>query len=89
MKILAVGSPKGGVGKTCCAVNLADLYQRAGARVMLIDADDTGNAAYWLEKSAGAIDGDFDQVDHLRTLQQLALIPGQWKQSAAGSPGPH
>ena len=43
---------------------------------MLIDAVDNGSAAYWLAKSAGAIDVDFDQVDRLRTLQQLALIRG-------------
>ena len=76
MKILAIGSPKGGVGKTTVAVNLADLYARAGLRVLFIDADDNGSAAYWINHSDGAISVDWDQVDRPRTLRQLAAIEG-------------
>ncbi len=38
-RVIAVTSGKGGVGKTCLAVNLAVALQLSGQRVMLIDAD--------------------------------------------------
>jgi len=47
VKILAVGSPKGGVGKTTTAVTLAAIGAQAGLRVLLVDGDTNGSAMDW------------------------------------------
>ncbi len=59
MKILAVYSIKGGVGKTATAVNLADLTAQAGGRTLLWDLDPQGAATFYLRvkpKVKGGID---------------------------------
>ena len=43
--IVVVGSPKGGVGKSALAWEVAQGYARAGARVVLIDGDETATVA--------------------------------------------
>ena len=48
MKILALFSIKGGVGKTAAAVNLAHLAARGGARTLLWDLDPQGAASFHL-----------------------------------------
>ena len=47
MKILALYSIKGGVGKTAAAVNLAYIAARENARTILLDLDPQGSAAYY------------------------------------------
>ena len=76
MKILAVGSPKGGVGKTTITVNLAHLFASAGAKTLVIDADENLSAADWIERAGGAIPVDHDTVNRPRHLRQLAEISG-------------
>ena len=79
MKILAVGSPKGGVGKTTCTFNLACTFAQAGLKVIAIDADDNQSLADWLEraeKTNSVTQVDYDTVSRPSTLRQLALIPG-------------
>ncbi len=48
MKILALYSIKGGVGKTAAAVNLAYIAAAEGAKTLLLDLDPQGSATYYL-----------------------------------------
>ena len=43
MKTVSIMNNKGGVGKTVTAINLADILQRAGKRVVLVDCDGQAN----------------------------------------------
>lgn len=49
MKVVALTSIKGGVGKTASAVNLAYEASRSGARVLVWDLDPQGSATYLLQ----------------------------------------
>jgi chromosome partitioning protein len=48
VKILAVASSKGGVGKTSVAVHLSVGFAREGRRTLLVDLDPGGHATTWL-----------------------------------------
>jgi chromosome partitioning protein len=48
MQIYALALEKGGVGKTCLAVNLAAAFSRLNLRVLVIDLDAQAHASYWL-----------------------------------------
>jgi MinD-like ATPase involved in chromosome partitioning or flagellar assembly len=50
---IAVTSPKGGVGKTTIAVNLALLYALSGYNTFLVDADGNGGTMSYLTKLDG------------------------------------
>lgn len=62
MKILAVISTKGGVGKTTSAVNLAGLLADAGKRVLLIDLDIQPTLSSYLHLKSEAPGGVFQLV---------------------------
>jgi chromosome partitioning protein len=48
MPVIAVANPKGGVGKSTLATNLAGLFARRGHAVMLGDVDRQQSARQWL-----------------------------------------
>ena len=48
MPVIVVANPKGGVGKSTLATNLAGAYARAGHAVMLGDVDRQQSARQWL-----------------------------------------
>ena len=50
LKTLAVGSGKGGVGKTLTSVNLGICAVRSGLKVALIDADPLSNIMAMLDQ---------------------------------------
>lgn len=50
MRILTVANQKGGAGKTITAMALAALAADRGSRVLLVDAEVDGGAAWWAER---------------------------------------
>jgi chromosome partitioning protein len=54
MKIVSAYSIKGGVGKTALSVNLAYALQQAGKRILLVDLDPQGAAAFFFRVSPAA-----------------------------------
>jgi chromosome partitioning protein len=55
MQIYALALEKGGVGKTCLAVNLAAAFSRLKLRVLVIDLDAQAHASYWLGVSSATV----------------------------------
>lgn len=55
MQIYALALEKGGVGKTCLAVNLAAAFSRLDLRVLVIDLDAQAHASHWLGVSSAAV----------------------------------
>lgn len=84
-KILAVTSPKGGVGKTTTAVNLSVALAQQGKRILLIDLDPSGQCAPTLGCKSNSINGDildvlsfkksFKTVIHKTENKNLNFIP--------------
>jgi chromosome partitioning protein len=87
-KIIAVAVPKGGVGKTATAVNLAASLAVAEKRTLIIDFDPAGSCSYNLGFLPGNIEGDiFDvisftkhiaKVIHHTDLNNLDIIPADF-----------
>jgi chromosome partitioning protein len=73
-KIIAVAIPKGGVGKTTTAVNLAIAFALSGKRTLLIDVDPAGSCAEILGYKTDEVKSDiFDILQFTSSLQQVTL----------------
>ncbi|OLL74358.1 Plasmid partitioning protein ParA [Pseudonocardia sp. Ae168_Ps1] len=81
-KVLAISSPKGGVGKTQTAVTLAHLASLEGYRVFLADADANRSAADWATRSGERVKFDVEDLrevgprvlGRLRELRDYDLV---------------
>lgn len=82
--IVAIAASKGGVGKTTSAVALASILASQGRRVLLVDADQQGDASSALGVSPDAVErGTADvllagvpAVDAIRTSGAVHVMPG-------------
>jgi chromosome partitioning protein len=72
-RIIAVALPKGGVGKTTTAVNLAAGFAIAGHRTLLIDMDTFGASALALGFTEGTIKAGLYEVFNFITGIQSAI----------------
>lgn len=77
-KVLAVSSPKGGVGKTQTAVTLAHLAAEQGYKVFLADADRNRSALDWATRSGDRMKFDVEDLRGVdpRVLARLQDLPG-------------
>ena len=72
MHVLAVGSPKGGVGKTTTAVTLAAIAARVlNLRTLLVDCDANRSALDWCAEAGDAIPVDTADGRDLTALRRL------------------
>ncbi|MCP4341611.1 MAG: AAA family ATPase [Desulfobulbaceae bacterium] len=85
MKILAIYSGKGGVGKTATAVNLASVIAQSGQRVLLCDMDSQGAASYYFRilpkkkyNSRKLLEGKFDKYIKKTEFANLDLLPAHF-----------
>ena len=85
MKIIAVYSSKGGVGKTATAVNLAFTASKTGRQVLLCDMDSQGAASYYYRikpkkkfNRSRLLKGDFYKFIRGTDYDGLDLLPAHF-----------
>ena len=79
MKTLVINNQKGGVGKTMLAVHAAWFLAEGGGRVLVVDLDPQGNAAYTLAEAhaAGASADLFFKPDvEIRPADGVTVLAG-------------
>jgi chromosome partitioning protein len=76
MRIVAVGSPKGGTGKTTTAVTVATIAAKTGMSVLLVDCDANRSARDWCERSEDFIPVDITDGRDPATLRRLRMATG-------------
>ena len=85
MKIIAVYSSKGGVGKTATAVNVAYSAMESGNRVLLCDMDSQGAASYYYRikpkknfNRSRLLSGDYLSFIRGTDFEGLDLLPAHF-----------
>ena len=70
-KIIAVATPKGGVGKTTTAFNLSYAFALNSKRTLLIDADPLGSCSSLFNNNINFNGGIFDIFNYSKLLNQV------------------
>jgi len=73
MTVLAVASPKGGVGKTTLALNLAFAFGQRGHRTLLVDTDPQGGIGHSLVGRPKDAPGLAEIVDGRAALEDVVI----------------